>query len=252
MDPEQFRLHAFMEDRHWWFLGRRRILRTLAAPLLPASADRHVVDLGCGTGGNAAAFAADCTVVGVDPDPGAIALARARFPSVTFRVGDVGAAGEAIEGADLVLLTDVLEHVDDDVGLLRAAARRAVPGARLLLTVPAHPELWSGHDVALGHRRRYTAASFRRLWEEVPVEAVLVSPFNARLYPVARALRLLRRRGTDVERRTDLRLPPAPVNRLLARIFGGEAGRLARALRGAAPPYRDGLSLLAVLRRSEP
>lgn len=251
MDLEQFRLHAHMEDRHWWFLGRRRIFRTLAFHLLPASPDTRVLDLGCGTGANAAAFAADYSAVGVDPAPGAIELARQRFPDVRFHVGSAREIGDRIEPADLVLLTDVIEHVEDDAGLVRGALRLAAAGGCLLLTVPAHPELWSEHDVALGHRRRYTRGTFRRLWAEENSEPLLVSHFNARLYPVARLLRLvLRWRGTSAGASgTDLDLPPAPLNRLLTRIFAGEADRLVRVLQGTAEPYRSGLSLLALLRR---
>lgn len=243
-----------MQDRHWWFLGRREIFRALAARLGPLSPATRVLDLGCGTGANTAAFAVDCSTVGIDPSPAAIALARERFPGVEFQVAEVRDAGERIERADLVLLTDVMEHVEDDVGLLRGVLARQTPGAHVLLTVPAHPELWAEHDVALGHRRRYTAESFRRLWRGTDAQPRLVSFFNTRLYPVARLFRLAtrRRRASAGPVGTDLGLPPAPVNRVLARIFAGEAGRLAGALGGTAAPYRAGLSLLAVLRRPEP
>lgn len=254
VDVEQFRLHAYMEDRHWWFLGRRRIFRALVSRLLPASPATRVLDLGCGTGANAAAFSTDYTAVGIDPAPGAIALARRRFPDLEFHVGKVRDAGDRIERADLVLLTDVIEHVEDDERLLGTVLARARPGTHLLLTVPAHPELWSEHDVALGHHRRYTPEAFRRLWSDAEVETLLVSYFNTRLYPVARLFRLVHRwRGAaGGAGGTDLELPPPPVNRLLARIFGGEAKRLVRALRGTSAPYGTGLSLLAVLRRSRP
>ncbi|MCM8594550.1 bifunctional 2-polyprenyl-6-hydroxyphenol methylase/3-demethylubiquinol 3-O-methyltransferase UbiG [Accumulibacter sp.] len=95
--------------------------------------------------------------------------------------------------ADLVLVMDVLEHVDDDVALLRAYVNRVPPGARFVVSVPAFQFLWSGHDVFLGHRRRYRL----RQIEEVVSRAGLtvrrgVYYFGAVL-PMGAVLRLLDR-----------------------------------------------------------
>ena len=256
MDREQFELHAHMEDRHWWFLGRRRILLAIASELLPEGVDCSVVDLGCGTGGNTAALALRFRAVGIDHNAGAIELARARFPEIEFTVAS--AADDDIRnllhGADLVISSDVMEHVEDDRAFLHGILASLDPDARLLLTVPAHPDLWSPHDVALGHYRRYTPETLRALWSDEPVRAELVTFFNARLFLLARLERMLtRRRGeTRGEHHTDLSLPPPPINRALARVFAGEVGRLVSALRGEARPFANGLSLMAVLRRLPP
>src|SRR5690606_14588702 len=169
-------------------------------------------------------------------------------------VGDLARAdidAGVLARADLVLLADVLEHVDDDAGALRWLLDALSPGAHALITVPAGPELWSAHDVALGHRRRYTPESFSALWQGARVTSRLLSPFNARLYLPIR----LRRRWSRPTDRTgpdlaavDVRTLPAPLNRLLLRAFAGEARRLAAAVDGAAP-YRRGVSLIALLRR---
>jgi SAM-dependent methyltransferase len=253
MDVEQLRLHASMEDRHWWFTGRRRILHSLVSALEPPSPDALVVDLGCGTGGNAAAFARAYRVIGVDPSRDAIALARDRFPNLEFHVGPIEREAELIKEADIVLLNDVLEHVPDDRRVLHALLEAMQPGGRLVLTVPAQPDLWAQHDVTLGHVRRYTLESLARVWEGANAVIQFTSYLNSRLYPIARLFRLASRRagralGTTG---TDLWLPPSPVNRLLASIFAGESRRLLRALRGHGHPYRTGLSILAVLQRAD-
>lgn len=212
-----------------------------------------MVDVGCGTGGNFAPLVGDYELVGIDTSPDAIRLAQTRFPQVEFLVGsaprDLGArAGRA----DLVLLTDVLEHVADDFLLLSQLLAAAKPGAWLLITVPAQPQLWSEHDESHLHYRRYDVPRLERTWQDLPVTPALVTYFNARLYPLIRAVRTWTRwRGrASGEAQTDLWLPPAVVNRTLTRLFAGESRRLTRWLEHPpARTYRRGLSLLAVLRR---
>ena len=253
MGPELFRLHARIEGRHWWFAGRRRVLRTLGEAVLPPGGGM-VVDVGCGTGANIAAFADRHRAVGVDPSVEGIRLARERFPGARFLEGAIpGAGDEAAAGADLVLMTDVIEHVADDFHLTSSVLSLMKPGGHLVVTVPAHPELWSVHDVTFGHFRRYTIDRLRAVWRGLPVTERLVSHYNARLFPL---IRLIRGVGARVGRAagqagTDLSTPPAPLNRALAALFGGEAARLAAALETGAPGYADGLSLIAVLRREE-
>lgn len=253
MGPELFRLHARIEGRHWWFAGRRRVLRTLGEAVLPPGGGM-VVDVGCGTGANIAAFADRHRAVGVDPSVEGIRLARERFPGARFLEGAIpGAGDEAAAAADLVLMTDVIEHVPDDFHLTSSVLSLMKPGGHLVVTVPAHPELWSVHDVTFGHFRRYTIDRLRAVWRGLPVTERLVSHYNARLFPL---IRLIRGVGARVGRAagqagTDLRTPPAPLNRALAALFGGEAARLAAALETGAPGYADGLSLIAVLRREE-
>lgn len=251
MDVEQFELHAEMEDRHWWFLGRRRILQTVVDRLVPASAGRLVVDIGCGTGGNIGSLAERYTTVGIDTSSAAIELARARFPNTRFWCGELADAPVDLDSdADLFLLTDVLEHVADDVLLLSTLLSRCKAGAHVLITVPANPRLWSSHDVALGHHRRYDVDRLRRMWDGLPVEVRLLSHFNSRLYVPIRLVRWLTGRfGTSAgPLGTDLNLPPRPVNRLLTYIFAGEADALVAALCGSGSgAYRAGASLIAVL-----
>ena len=144
----------------------------------------------------------------------------------------------------VLLMTDVLEHVADDHALLARAIEAVPVGGHLVLTVPAEPALWSRHDVEFGHHRRYLPDTFRALWRGAPVDERLLTPFNARLYPlVAAARRLAPRLGNN------LRIPSGPANRLFARIFSGEAESLVGAIDRVTPPYRRGVSLIAVLRK---
>jgi len=255
VNAEQFQLHAEIEDQHWWFVARRQILRGLVEQLVPPSPSATVIDVGCGTGGNIGAFSDAYDCLGIDTAVDAIHWASRRFPQVQFVRGFApeGIAG-AMRTADLVMLNDVLEHVDDDVGLLRSLVSAMRPGAHLLLTVPADRQLWSEHDVSFGHFRRYTMPRLRRLWSELPIDERLFSHFNSRLYLPVRAVRWWTRwRGKAMGAAgTDFAIPPAPINQALQRLFAGESRRLSALLHGRKKQgYRTGVSLIAVLQCRE-
>lgn len=251
MQSAQFRLHAEIEQRHWWFVGRRRILRALVERLVAPGA--RIVDVGCGTGANLASLADGYRCLGIDTSAEAIGFARQRFPEVEFRCGFAPEdLGEAAAEAELFLLLDVLEHVADDRQLLTRLITAARPGAKFLITVPADPALWSRHDESFGHYRRYDRQTFATLLSDLPAEVELRSAFNARLYwPIrgARAWGRLRQ-GAWGRDETDFSLPPWPANGLLTWLFAGERRRLLGALSHRRPGYARGVSLLAVLRRT--
>jgi SAM-dependent methyltransferase len=254
MHSPQFQLHAQIEQDHWWFVARREILGRIVREVLPPRRGSLVVDVGCGTGANIAALAADYRCVGVDTSPEAIDFARRRFPSVDFLVGQAPAdLGPLASEAKLFLLTDVLEHVPDDFAMLSALLAAASPGAFFLITVPADMALWSPHDVSFGHYRRYTAERLSRIWAGLPVRARLFSHYNARLYPLVRLVRWLnsRRHRASGAAGTDFAQPSRPINWLLRRLFAGEQRRLVRQLRGQpSAGYARGVSLIALLERA--
>jgi SAM-dependent methyltransferase len=162
-----------------------------------------------------------------------------------------GVLGELQGQADFFLSMDVLEHIDDDHHAFAELLATAKPGAHFLIMVPADPALWTGHDVSFGHYRRYDPHRLERLWQGLPATTVLLSWFNARLYPVVRAVRTVSRlRGKPFGRgSTDLAMPPLPLNAMLTRLFAGESDRLLETMAGRARPYPFGSSLIAVVRR---
>ena len=255
MQSDQFRLNFDTELRHWWFVARRRILRELAAEVMPPCRDSIVVDVGCGTGGNIASLADDYTCVGIDPSAEAIELARSRFPGVRFICGRApDDLDPQARQAKLLLINDVLEHVPDDFALLSRLLAAAGPGTCFLLTVPAGASLWSVHDVSHGHYRRYAMERFERLWQGLPVTVLLLSYFNSRLYSVVKLMRSVGRRRKKAcgEAGTDVRMPWPLLNGILTRIFQGESRTLIDLLHGRRRRgYRMGVSLVALLRRNE-
>lgn len=247
MRADQFRAHALLEGRHWWFTARRQILLAVAARVT-ARGD-SVLDVGCGTGGNAGAFAAEgFRVVGIDPSADAIGFATDRYSNVQFASrADPEAFASHLHAGGLVLLSDVLEHVEDDADLLRRAVLALPPGGHAVITVPADPTLWSRHDDAFGHYRRYQPESLAALWAALPVSVRLLSHYNALLYPVVRGIRRLGLGGTGAS--GDLTMPVGPLNRVLHAVFASEASRLLASLDSGTAAYKRGVSLMAVLRR---
>jgi SAM-dependent methyltransferase len=144
-------------------------------------------------------------------------------------------------GYDLIALLDVLEHVPDDLASLRAIHRRLRPGGALLMTVPANPWMWSAHDAAHHHFRRYTKKQLRELFLRAGLEVQLLSYFNSLLFPLVAAARIV---GKITRKESaDDKLPSAPVNAALNAMFGLEAHMIGRL------PMPFGVSLVAVVRR---
>ena len=228
-------------------------MRDLVRRVLTTPGESTVVDVGCGTGGNIAALSGEFACVGVDSSAEAIDLARKRYPAVRFFCDPVSALGDGALGrAGIFLVMDVLEHVPDDFRLFSEILSAARPGAHLLITVPADMQLWSGHDESFGHYRRYDRDRLALVWEGLPATPLMLSYFNARLYPAIRLTRMLTRlRGRPFGRAgTDFRIPARPLNALLEDLFAGEARALLRALDGKRPGgYARGASLIALLRR---
>jgi SAM-dependent methyltransferase len=190
VDEEEIRRSAALEQRHWWYAERRALVRRLVAPLSPGRA----LDVGCGGGGNTAVLRdLGWRVAGLEYSPVAAPIAEARGLPVVR--GDARRLPFRDASLDLVMSTDMWEHIDDDEAVARETVRVLRPGGRALVAVPCSMKLWSGHDLALGHVRRYERDDLVALMEKAGLEVVDVRSWNVLLRPVARARR--RRRVTS-------------------------------------------------------
>ncbi len=155
MKSELINTEKGLEDSYWWFVGRRIILERVLRRF--AKHSRVAVDVGCGSGRNMQLLSHFSErVVGIDRSPTAVDLATARGFSIYC--ADANALPLSDGSVDLLSALDVIEHLDDDMSALNEFHRVLQPEGLLLVTVPAYRFLWSEHDEALMHRRRYVAS----------------------------------------------------------------------------------------------
>lgn len=240
MEAITYQIEDQVGERHWWFEGRRAILETVLRGLaLPP--EPKIYDLGCGTGQNLVMLQTLGDATGVDMSPDALAFARGRGCRSTLQ-GDLYALPIADDSADVVVATDILEHLDDDVRGAAEIRRVLKPGGFALITVPAFMWLWGSQDEVSHHRRRYTRAEVRRMLEAAGLEVQKLTYYNFLLFPPIFLGRLLiKLTGRKIESENTL-TPPA-VNGLLRSIFAAEGPWL----RFAGFPV--GVSVMAIVRK---
>ena len=182
-----------LEEQHWWFASRRDAVYDLVSGLhLPL--DAAILEIGCSGGPllqrlRAAGYT---DLTGIDVSEPAIELARVRgVPNVSVMDGANLAFADA--RFDLIIASDVLEHIEEEEKALREWTRVLKPGGRLLVFVPAHAYLWSEHDVVNHHFRRYSRHSLVQALVRTGLQVQRSSFWNAALYFPTAALRLGRR-----------------------------------------------------------
>lgn len=229
-----------LEAEHWWFVGRRSIIKAAIKRLVTLPKDPSLLEAGCGTGGNIDMLKSVGTLRAFEFDAGARAVAEDK----TGLVVPFGALPDDIPHAnetfDLICLFDVLEHVEKDTESLAALATRLKPQGRILLTVPAYPWLWSHHDETHHHFRRYTKTSLTEAAKAAGLKVETTFSFNVFLFPLILLVRFLKRlTGSTAE---DDKMPSPVVNTILKGTFSAERHLVGRV------PMPVGVSLGAVLK----
>src|SRR5260370_34913669 len=165
--PREMQAHTYaimreVEDQHWWYVGRRRIIASWVESVCREIGKQRarILDVGCGTGANLQMLAEFGVADGVDVSAEALEFCRARGLG-SVRQGAAESLPYEDAQFDLVTGLDVVEHLDDDVAGLREMFRVLRPGGRALLFVPAFMFLWGGQDDISHHRRRYTRAELQ-------------------------------------------------------------------------------------------
>jgi SAM-dependent methyltransferase len=235
-----------VDEHHWWYRGRRRVIRA-ELDRLPVPARAQILDAGCGSGRTLQELVSYGEVRGIELDADAASLARQRGYG-EVRVGRLEELPWEDEAFDLITCLDVIEHTPDDLGTLTELRRVTRPRGFMLVTVPAYPALWSVHDEANHHYRRYSRRSLSAAAQAAGWIVQRVSSFNSLLLAPAAAVRVAQRRfGTHNGYTNDLALGPQWLNDALERPLQLEAKWL-----GQGHTLPAGLSLLAVLRRPSP
>lgn len=193
-DPAVYEPLVKVEERHFWFRARNRVIGAMAAQLAARlSPGYRVLEVGCGTGNVLRALTDACptgTVIGMDLFADGLRFARARLPNALLVRGDV-LHPPFSKPFEIVGMFDVLEHLEDDLGALRALRLLIADGGRLILTVPAGRALWSYFDEASRHVRRYEVAELGEKLTRTGFEVEFLSPYMGILYPMLRLGRRL-------------------------------------------------------------
>lgn len=218
MEPDVYDVEADVLEAHWWFRGRRRLFAR-EIRLAKISPWARTLDIGTGTGSNLLALR-DLDfrhVYGLEPNLRAITACRQRgFANLVC--GDALTIPFPSETFGLVLLTDVIEHLEDDRAGLLEAWRVLRVGGRLLLTVPTFMSLWGVQDELSHHRRRYRLPQLLNLVQGVPLAVERAFYFNYLLFaPIWLARQAVRRLGIRLRSENEVNSPS--VNAILTRVF---------------------------------
>ena len=217
MDLREIGLLKGDQEQHWYYASKARVLRRSVADRAP----ERILDVGAGSGffskmllRTTTAQSAVCVDSGYTDD---------WSEAVDGKPIDFRRHCAAVD-ADLVLLLDVLEHVEDDLGFLRSYSDRAKSGTRFIVSVPAFSWLWSHHDEVLQHHRRYTLSGSLRVLTDAGLSPIAGFYFLAALLPAVSVRRLWQRFGPASEARvSDLRTHHPLTNRVLAAICLAES-----------------------------
>lgn len=243
MDHDVYIRMADIQDRHWWYEGRRRIIATLIKRLnIPKSS--RILEAGCGPGANLEMLAQFGEVSAFEPDDFAINHCRRHsgIPEQRLVTGFLPSPIPFTEPFDIVGAFDVIEHVEADLASLKALYGLTKPGGYALFTVPACPFLWSQHDVANHHYRRYMLPPFKSLLRQAGYNVTYISYYNTILFPLVAGVRFFKK-FLSIKDKPDETLPHPLVNKILCLIFSLEQYVLGR----VRLPF--GVSIIAVCQR---
>jgi SAM-dependent methyltransferase len=254
--PREMQQHTYsimyeVEGKHWWFVGRRRIIesflenvsRELTADRSQEAGSLNILDIGCGTGANLQMLSRFGVAEGVDVSVAALDFCRARgLAKVKQGAAESLPYGDA--SFDLVTGLDVVEHLDDDIAGLREMRRVLRPDGRAVLFVPAFMFLWGVQDDISHHRRRYTLPELKRKLRETGLSVERATYANLTFFaPILIGRVLMRLTGWRPASENNITI--GALNGVLGRIFSAESWWLRRM------NFPFGVSIVCVAKRTD-
>lgn len=214
-------IESNLEESHWWFAGRRRLLNFLLSSV-PVNKDSPIIDIGCGVGSNLRVIQSNgFKPIGIDSAMYSLTLAQGHHSTVPLVNGDLLRLPIRGNSIGLIIATDILEHLDDDTAGIREIYRALGTEAKVIFTVPAFGFLWGIQDVVGMHKRRYSKKEFLRKLEREGFQIVRSSYFNFFLFfPILLARRMIRFLGLKMESENKINAPL--VNFFLKAVFSLE------------------------------
>lgn len=239
MERSVFAEMAAVDELHWWYRARRRIVAQMIIQYVKPAKGCNIAEIGCGTGSNLPMLELFGHLTAVEPDAQARLFAAKRSKAMVVQGSLPNDLPFLDKSLDLAVMLDVLEHVEDDVAALKAVATKLKPGARFILTVPALPSLWSSHDEAHHHKRRYTAKTLQAVMDQAGLKVELMSYFNTLLFPIISGIRWLKKLTGN--QAADTGVPSVVLNKILESVFAFERKLIGRL------PMPIGVSLLVIV-----
>jgi SAM-dependent methyltransferase len=245
MQLHTYRITYEMEGKHWWFVGRRKIIESFVERVCRDISKRRarILDVGCGTGANLQMLANYGVAEGVDISPEALEFCRVRGLS-KVKLGPAEALPFEDASFDLVTGLDVVEHLDDDVAGLSEMRRVLRPGGHALLFVPAFMFLWGVQDDISHHRRRYTRAELTAAIERAGLSVERSTYANITFFLPTLIGRLIMR-VTGLKPESEANINVSALNGILGWILGAESSWLRRM------NFPFGVSIVCVARRND-
>ena len=210
-----------LEKSHWWFTGRRRLLKALLSSLR-IHRNSLVIDAGCGVGSNLSLLESlGFKVIGVDSEFYSLSLFKKRLSEVSLVNGDLMNLPFKSNSIGLVIATDILEHLNEDTIGIKEIYRTMKREGEAIITVPAFRFLWGVQDVVGMHKRRYSRKEFIRKMEQEGFKILRSSYFNFFLFfPILMARRMIHLMGLRIESENEINSPL--VNFFLKAVFSLE------------------------------
>ncbi|MEV0380173.1 class I SAM-dependent methyltransferase [Nonomuraea sp. NPDC050643] len=222
METSEIHRLIALEDTHWWYRERRAVLRRELREL--GGRPGRALDIGAAGGGNTRVLVeAGWDAMAADNCETAVEMARQRGLKAVR--ADARALPFEPGSVDLVTAFDVLEHIREDYLVTEEIARVLAPGGHALIAVPCDMALWSAHDDAVGHVRRYGRDSLTVVVEKAGLTVDRVWSWNVLLRPLVVRHR---RRSSG----SDLRKTPFLVNAGLSAVVRAERYLPVRSLKG--------------------
>jgi ubiquinone/menaquinone biosynthesis C-methylase UbiE len=222
----EYKRNFDLEKSYWWFVGVRRMANNLIVLCNPRQRPLKVLDVGCGTGALMDELTAQGhEVSGLDISEEAVKFCQMRGHNRVY-LADAAKLPFADRSFDLVTAIGVIEHLDNDEIFLNEVARILKPQACFVMLTSSYPWLWSMHDVANQHRRRYYLSDIEKKFAAAKFRTVRLSHLNFFLLPLVAVTLALHRLvyGLSPERsHRILPVPPKPVNIVLTHVLALEA-----------------------------
>lgn len=219
MSPEEYLNLERVEREHWYYVGKRKIVKYWVQHTVGTNSALTMLDCGAGSGAFAVEMSRVFDAYALDDHNESLEILKSRLPADRIINGSCTSIPIMDSFFDVVTALDVLEHVADDQNAVTEMFRVLKPGGWLIATVPAMMSLWSDWDVSLQHQRRYSKAEILALFSHADITINHCAYINILAMPVVWLVRSLRKLDVYRSKRIEDHVPRSFINKILQTVF---------------------------------